>query len=44
MKNKRLVALLFDMRGQTLEIQYKMIEAYINNEVQRIIFKKNKKL
>jgi hypothetical protein len=37
--NKKLIELLKDIKGQSLEMQYKMIEAYVNCEVQRIVFK-----
>lgn len=45
MQNTKLVDLLCDLRGQTVRKQYKLIEAYVNSEVQRIVFKKmrNKK-
>lgn len=44
MKNRKLIKLLNDLRGQTIEMQYKMIEAYINNEVQRIVYKTKRDL
>ena len=37
--NKRLVSLLNDIRGKTVEDQYKKIEAYVNKEVQKIYYK-----
>jgi len=43
MKNKRLLELLKDIDGQTKDMKYRMIEAYVNNEVQQIAFKEKRK-